>query len=139
MGRTITSATQTWVEEEKALGRFKRALRKGDQRLLEELLALSRVHVAEASYAANLYPLDIYLISMLIEMYRKLKRMEAVVAEVSRTAGLPEPAAEIEGLPDLLELVRRSTPESAAELTAGEDPEEVFIEPLQYVDLDEVG
>jgi hypothetical protein len=28
MGRTIRSATQTWMEEEKALGRFARALRK---------------------------------------------------------------------------------------------------------------
>ena len=58
MGRTIASITQTWLQEEAALKRFERALRKDDQLLLEELLVLSRQHLAEASYASNLYPLD---------------------------------------------------------------------------------
>ena len=31
MGRTIASITQTWQQEEAALNRFKRALRKEDQ------------------------------------------------------------------------------------------------------------
>ena len=53
MGRTIASITQTWLQEEAALKRFERALRKDDQLLLEELLARSRQHLAEA-YASNL-------------------------------------------------------------------------------------
>lgn len=53
MGRTIRSAAQTWYEEEKALARFARALRREDQRCLSELLDLSRLHIAEASYAAK--------------------------------------------------------------------------------------
>lgn len=73
MGRTIASITQTWQEEEAALKRFKRALRKDDQILLDELLVLSRLHLAEASYASNLYPLDIYLIAILLEVYKQLK------------------------------------------------------------------
>lgn len=76
MGRTILSATQTWVEEDKALRRFVRALRKGDQDLIQELLALSRRHIAEASYASNLFPMDIYLVSMLLETFRKVKQLE---------------------------------------------------------------
>ncbi len=82
MGRTILSATQTWVEEEKALGRFIRALRKSDQNLVQELLAFSRQHIAEASYASNLYPMDIYLVSMLLEMYKKVKRLETRLEEL---------------------------------------------------------
>ena len=73
MGRTIASITQTWQEEEAALNRFKRALRKDDQLLLDELLVLSRLHLAEASYASNLYPLDMYLIAILLEVYKQLK------------------------------------------------------------------
>ena len=73
MGRTISSITQTWHEEEAALNRFKRALRKDDQILLDELLVLSRLHLAEASYASNLYPLDMYLIAILLEVYKQLK------------------------------------------------------------------
>lgn len=73
MGRTIASITQTWQQEEAALNRFKRALRKEDQILLDELLVLSRLHLAEASYASNLYPLDMYLIAILLEVYKQLK------------------------------------------------------------------
>lgn len=73
MGRTIASITQTWQEEEAALNRFKRALRKDDQVILDELLVMSRLHLAEASYASNLYPLDMYLIAILLEVYKQLK------------------------------------------------------------------
>ena len=73
MGRTIASITQIWQQEEAALNRFKRALRKEDQTLLDELLVLSRLHLAEASYASNLYPLDMYLIAILLEVYKQLK------------------------------------------------------------------
>ena len=76
MGRTIASITQTWQEEEAALNRFKRALRKDDQALLDELLVMSRLHLAEASYASNLYPLDMYLIAILLELYKQLKSMQ---------------------------------------------------------------
>ena len=76
MGRTIASITQTWQQEEAALNRFKRALRKDDQMLLDELLVLSRLHLAEASYASNLYPLDMYLIAILLEVYKQLKAMQ---------------------------------------------------------------
>ncbi len=109
MGRTILSATQTWVEEDKALRRFVRALRKSDQELIQDLLALSRRHIAEASYASNLYPMDIYLVSMLLEMYRKVRRLEqqleALGVDVRESpavvdAGIPE-------LPSLVSLVSR--------------------------------
>ena len=76
MGRTIASITQTWQEEEAALNRFKRALRKEDQIILDELLVMSRLHLAEASYASNLYPLDMYLIAILLELYKQLKSMQ---------------------------------------------------------------
>lgn len=86
MGRTISSITQTWHEEESALKRFERALRREDQVLLDELLVLSRLHLAEASYASNLYPLDMYLIAILIEVYKQLKatqrQLQAVRGEV---------------------------------------------------------
>lgn len=86
MGRTIYSATQTWVEEEKALMRFVRALRKSDQALVQELLALSRKHIAEASYASNLYPMDIYLVAMMLELFKKVKQLEV---QIEKLGGAP--------------------------------------------------
>lgn len=86
MGRTIASITQTWLQEEAALKRFERALRKDDQLLLEELLVLSRQHLAEASYASNLYPLDMYLIAILLEVYKELKALQRQVAQAEASA-----------------------------------------------------
>ncbi len=81
MGRTIASITQTWQQEEAALNRFKRALRKEDQILLDELLVMSRLHLAEASYASNLYPLDMYLIAILLELYKQLKSVQKTLPD----------------------------------------------------------
>ena len=129
MGRTILSATQTWVEEEKALRRFVRALRKGDQDLIQELLALSRRHIAEASYASNLYPMDIYLVSMLLEMYRKVKALElqlemAGVEQVAGGVAQPE-------VPEFPSLLRLATPKNSPSRPV----EKRSAEGLEYVDL----
>ncbi len=107
MGRTLKSATQTWIEEEQALRRFSRALRKEDQRLMAELIGLSRLHIAEVSYASNLYPMDAYLISMMLEMYKKMRRMEETLVTLCERNGLPlEPATDIPELPDILQLIQ---------------------------------
>lgn len=129
MGRTILSATQTWVEEDKALRRFVRALRKGDQDLIQELLALSRRHIAEASYASNLYPMDIYLVSMLLETFRKVKQLERQL----EAHGIPlgERSAvdqEFPELPTLVELISPTPGKPRA--VKNESPSGV-----EYVDL----
>jgi hypothetical protein len=106
MGRTILSATQTWVEEDKALMRFVRALRKNDQVLIEELIALSRQHIAEASYASNLYPMDVYLVSMLLELYKKVRQLEIKVEQMDvQSGGDGKIVQEVRGVSSLLELV----------------------------------
>lgn len=110
MGRTIESATQTWVEEEKALKRFVRALRKNDQDLIQELLALSHCHVAEASYASNLYPMDIYLVSMLLELFKKVRRLEIKLEELGIDTNTESGRRqEIPQLPSLVNLVDPET------------------------------
>lgn len=112
MGRTIESATQTWIEEEQALKRFVRALRKNDQELIQELLALSRCHIAEASYASNLYPMDIYLTSMLFELFKKVKRLEVRLEELGAPIEEePRQGREIPQLPSLVTLVGGELPE----------------------------
>ncbi|MBP9676705.1 MAG: hypothetical protein KBD67_08205 [Anaerolineaceae bacterium] len=111
MGRTILSATQTWVEEDKALRRFARALRKDDQELLQDLLALSRRHIAEASYASNLYPMDIYLVSMLLEMYRKVRRLEQQLEALG--VEFQGEASAIPELPSLIDLVDQAVSDAA--------------------------
>ncbi|MRR52196.1 MAG: hypothetical protein EG825_15025 [Rhodocyclaceae bacterium] len=135
MGRTIQSATQTWVEEDQALRRFVRALRKSDQVLIDELIALSHSHVAEASYASNLYPMDIYLVSMLLELYKKVKQLEL---KLEQNGVLP--VTEINpsrGLVSLLELVNQEEDDPADEVQASASLDEDEDAPAEYVDLQE--
>lgn len=130
MGRTIESATQTWVEEEKALKRFVRALRKSDQDLIQELLALSHCHIAEASYASNLYPMDIYLISMLLELFKKVRRLEIRLEELGVDTGTEQREGRIiPQLPSLVNLVDSAIPNDEPVKT--EDTEAK----IEYVDF----
>lgn len=136
MGRTIVSATQTWNEESQALERFVRALRKSDKLLIEELIALSHSHVAEASYASNLYPMDIYLVSMLLELYKKVKQLEL---KLEQNGLLPiEDAPAVRGITSLLDLVEQ---EERATANPASPPKNVLTdadEPVsEYVDLQE--
>jgi len=136
MGRTIRSATQTWDEEARSLARFLRALRKSDQQLLDELIALSHTHIAEASYASNLYPMDIYLVSMLLELYKKVKQLERKLEEngllpVTEFSGPPR------GIVSLLELVDQDEQHSTQDAPDPAPADEEGDSPAEYVDLQE--
>lgn len=132
MGRTILSATQTWVEEEKALRRFVRALRKGDQDLIQELLALSRRHIAEASYASNLYPMDIYLVAMLLETFRKVRQLEHQLEALGVANAAPSGTdVEFPALPSLVDLVSPAVSEPHSPVDAPSSG-------IEYVDLQDV-
>jgi aryl-alcohol dehydrogenase-like predicted oxidoreductase len=117
------------MEEDKALRRFVRALRKADQDLIQELLALSRRHIAEASYASNLYPMDIYLVSMLLETFRKVKQLER---QLEALGVQPEERATVDPefpeLPTLVDLVSPVRDESRTE-------EKKSPAGVEYVDL----
>ncbi len=129
MGRTILSATQTWVEEDKALMRFVRALRKKDQVLIEELITLSRQHVAEASYASNLYPMDTYLIAMLLELYKKVHQLEIKVEQIDVSAGGDgQIVQEVRGISSLLELVSHEVLPDEAKKEIGTDSKAIYVE-----------
>ncbi len=106
MGRTIKSVTQTWMEEEKALLRFTRALRREDQAVMRGLIDLSRLHIAETSYAGNLYPMDMYIISMLLEIAKRELRAEDKLNELCRKCGVEDlPDPDIPKLPGLRALL----------------------------------
>lgn len=143
MGRTIASITQTWQEEEAALKRFKRALRKEDQILLDELLVMSRLHLAEASYASNLYPLDMYLIAILLELYKQLKSMQKALPDADPFKAERVEAEKEDEFIQLLNatvsaLFEAPQKETSADLV--EIPAEVQPEPanaLNYADFEE--
>lgn len=75
MGRTLPSITQSLSEEQAAYSRFRRALRRSDQLALDELFAAARQHLAAAAYAANLLPMETFLLAMLLEEHKEIIRL----------------------------------------------------------------
>jgi hypothetical protein len=72
MGRTLPSITQAFLHEQQSLARFRRAMRREDQRALDDLLASSRHHLAAAAYASHLLPFEVMLLAMLVEEHKQV-------------------------------------------------------------------
>jgi hypothetical protein len=81
MGRTLPSITQTYLQEQEALQRFRRALRRSDQQVLDDLLAAARQHLAAAAYAAHPLPFETFLLSMLLEEHKRVLHLESLIEE----------------------------------------------------------
>jgi hypothetical protein len=64
MGNVLTAATQKFLEENTAFGRFRRALRKADQVILDDLLANASPHLAMADYASHALPIEVLLLAL---------------------------------------------------------------------------
>ena len=84
MGRTLPSITQEFYEEEAALSRFRRALRRSDQLALDELLVAARQHLAAAAYASNLLPMETFFLAMLLEEHKEVQRLRNEVERLQK-------------------------------------------------------
>ena len=79
MGRTTASITQVFLEEKAAFARFRRALRRRDQLVLDELFTDAQQHLAAAGYAAHALPFETFLLAMLLEERKRSQRHEQVI------------------------------------------------------------
>jgi hypothetical protein len=84
MGRTVLPFSMVLADQQKRLGQFRRTLRKQDQELFDELFERARLHVQAAVQAANPEPMESIFISVLIEMLRAEKRLQARVDELEK-------------------------------------------------------
>lgn len=75
MGRTLPSATQVFLREQESFLRFRRALRRSDQKALDDLFAAAHKHLAAAAYASHALPFEVFLLSMLLEEHKLVLRM----------------------------------------------------------------
>jgi len=91
MGRTLPSITQAFLHEQQSLARFRRALRREDQRALDDLLGASRRHLAAAAYASHLLPFEVMLLAMLVEEHKQVLRLQGEV-EALRARDVLAPA-----------------------------------------------
>jgi len=79
MGRTLPSATQLMQQEEATLARFRRALRRGDQLVFDDLFTAAQKHISAAAYAAHALPFETFLMSMLLEEHKEVIRLRKIV------------------------------------------------------------
>lgn len=79
MGRTLPSATQLMHQEEAALARFRRALRRGDQLIFDDLFTAAQQHISAAAYAAHALPFETFLMAMLLEEHKEVVRLRKSV------------------------------------------------------------
>jgi len=79
MGRTVPSITLLYQEELQSLARFRRALRRSDQAVFDDLLAAAHQHLAAASYASHTLPFEVFLLAMLLEEHKEVLRLRRLV------------------------------------------------------------
>ncbi len=83
MGRTLPSITQLFLQEQESFSRFRRALRKSDQKVLDDLFASARQHLAATTFASHALPFEMFLLSMLLEEHKMTLRLQERVEELS--------------------------------------------------------
>jgi len=80
MGRTLPSVTQVFLKEQESFLRFRRALRRSDQKALDDLFAAAHKHLAAAAYASHALPFEVFLLSMLLEEHKQVLRMRFLLS-----------------------------------------------------------
>jgi hypothetical protein len=86
MGRTLPSVTQVFLKEQESFLRFRRALRRSDQKALDDLFAAAHKHLAAAAYASHALPFEVFLLSMLLEEHKQVLRMRYLLSPSDATA-----------------------------------------------------
>lgn len=91
MGRTLPTAAMLLEQERARWRKFRRALRKEDQGMLDELLADASLHRQAQAYSSWATPYEAMLVAMLLEERKRLKRVEnamALLREQLQRAGI---------------------------------------------------
>ncbi len=76
MGRTVLSFNQKILSIESEWSKFRRALRKEDQELLDDLFGFAKYHSAPSSYFSTPSPMEPVLMAMLIEILKEVRRLK---------------------------------------------------------------
>ena len=72
MGNVTPTITDILHTEEANLAKFRRALRREDQLVFDDLFVAAYKHRAAASYAGHLLPFETFLLSMQIEDHKEV-------------------------------------------------------------------
>ena len=90
MGRTLPSITQVFLGEQESFSRFRRALRRSDQLVLDDLFAAAHQHLSAAAHAAHVLPFEVFLLAMLLEEHKEVLRLRHLIEGQLLTRPSPE-------------------------------------------------
>ena len=82
MGRTLPSAMEVFDRELAHWSKFRRALRKEEQQMFDELFLQARRHIAAMAYLANAVPMESFFLAMFLEERRAVKALEERVRQL---------------------------------------------------------
>lgn len=85
MGRTLPSITLAFLQEEGTFQSFRRALRRSDQRALDDLFAAAHQHLAAAAYASHPLPFEVFLLAMLLEEHKEVLHLRQQIETLTGT------------------------------------------------------
>lgn len=75
MGNVTPTITDILHAEEANLARFRRALRREDQIVFDDLFTAAYKHRAATAYAGHLLPFETFLLAMQIEDHKEMMRL----------------------------------------------------------------
>ena len=79
MGRTLPTQIQLLQQEEESWKLYRRALRVEDQHAFDRLWALARRQSPASSMAGRMFPMESYLMSMVIGLQREIDQLQAAL------------------------------------------------------------
>ena len=98
MGNVNETITDILHREEANLTKYRRALRREDQIIFDDLFTAAYKHRAASGYSGHLLPFETFLLSMLIEEHKEVKQLHELPHDVRRLR------AEVESLRRRLEV-----------------------------------
>jgi hypothetical protein len=84
MGNQTPTITQILQSEQANLAKFRRALRREDQVVFDDLFVAAYKHRAAAAYAGHLLPFETFLLSMQIEDHREVMLLREINHDLKR-------------------------------------------------------
>ena len=85
MGRTVLPVAQIIQQEREGWAKFRRVLRREDQKALDDMFDLAKYHSAAFAYASRPVPTEPVFMSILLEHQKTIAKLRERVEELEKT------------------------------------------------------
>ena len=86
MGRTLPTFTNLINDEIQSWSKFRRALRKEDQEVFDDLFRMPKKHLAEAFYSIRPVPFETMIVTMLLEEHKLVLRLKKEIEDLRESS-----------------------------------------------------